>query len=37
MTMVGEAVAVTGIMKNSDGPTEVGFFNMIDATKLRID
>jgi hypothetical protein len=42
MTMVGESVAVTGIMKNEqDGqPTkqvEVGFFNMIDATEIRLD
>jgi WW domain len=45
MAMVGESVAITGVMKNEqeDGqPTqidqpEVGFFNMIDATEIRLD
>eukprot|EP00522_Entomoneis_paludosa_P009418 CAMPEP_0172441968 /NCGR_PEP_ID=MMETSP1065-20121228/2464_1 /TAXON_ID=265537 /ORGANISM="Amphiprora paludosa, Strain CCMP125" /LENGTH=349 /DNA_ID=CAMNT_0013191607 /DNA_START=45 /DNA_END=1094 /DNA_ORIENTATION=- len=38
MTMVGESVAITGVMISKDdllGDEEVGFFNMIDGTKER--
>ena len=40
MTVVGESVAITGVMKSDDVLTgkekEVGFFNMIDGTDARI-
>jgi hypothetical protein len=39
MTMVGECVAVTGVMRTTDTvdntDREVGYFNMIDATDER--
>ena len=38
MTLVGESVAITGVMLNVDevlGDEEVGFFNMIDGTNER--
>jgi hypothetical protein len=41
MTMVGESVGVTGVMCTTDTvdntEREVGYFNMIDATDVRID